>query len=65
MGSDHELKTAKRPLIIAHRGYRAKYPENTLVAFEAAIEAGADMIELDVDGLIVDDPLLAKACGRR
>jgi len=43
-----ELKTAKRPLIIAHRGYRAKYPENTLVAFEEAIEAGADMIELDV-----------------
>jgi glycerophosphoryl diester phosphodiesterase len=43
-----ELKTAKRPLIIAHRGYRAKYPENTLVAFQAAIDAGADMIELDV-----------------
>lgn len=43
-----ELKTAKRLLIIAHRGYRAKYPENTLVAFEEAIDAGADMIELDV-----------------
>jgi glycerophosphoryl diester phosphodiesterase len=43
-----ELKTARRPLIIAHRGYRAKYPENTLAAFEAAIDAGADMIELDV-----------------
>jgi glycerophosphoryl diester phosphodiesterase len=43
----HELRTT-RPLIIAHRGYRAKYPENTLVAFEAAIHAGADMIELDV-----------------
>ncbi len=43
-----ELKTAKRPLIIAHRGYRAKYPENTLVAFQAAIDAGADMLELDV-----------------
>lgn len=43
-----ELKAAKKPLIIAHRGYRAKYPENTLAAFEAAIHAGADMIELDV-----------------
>jgi glycerophosphoryl diester phosphodiesterase len=43
-----DLKTAKRPLIIAHRGYRARYPENTLAAFEAAIDAGADMIELDV-----------------
>jgi len=43
-----ELKTAKRPLIIAHRGYRAKYPENTLAAFQGAIDAGVDMIELDV-----------------
>ena len=34
--------------IIGHRGYPAKYPENTLAAFEAAIEAGAIMIELDV-----------------
>lgn len=31
----------------AHRGYSAKYPENTLLAFEKAIEAGADQIELD------------------
>ncbi len=43
-----ELKTVKRPLIIAHRGYRAKYPENTLAAFQGAIDAGVDMIELDV-----------------
>ena len=33
---------------IAHRGYSARYPENTLVAFAKALEAGADMIELDV-----------------
>jgi glycerophosphoryl diester phosphodiesterase len=35
-------------LKIAHRGYSARYPENTLPAFEKAIEAGADMIEFDV-----------------
>jgi glycerophosphoryl diester phosphodiesterase len=44
-------------LKIAHRGYSSKYPENTLPAFAGAIEAGADMIELDVhlsqDGQIV------------
>ena len=48
----HQLKQQKRfqqPLIIAHRGYRAKYPENTLCAFEAALDAGAAMIELDVN----------------
>jgi glycerophosphoryl diester phosphodiesterase len=35
-------------LKIAHRGYSEKYPENTLPAFEAALGAGAHMIELDV-----------------
>jgi glycerophosphoryl diester phosphodiesterase len=47
----HQLEEQKRfqqPLIVAHRGYRAKYPENTLCAFEAALDAGAAMIELDV-----------------
>lgn len=36
------------PIIIAHRGYSSKYPENTLSAFEAALNVGVDMIELDV-----------------
>ncbi|MCX5882271.1 MAG: glycerophosphodiester phosphodiesterase family protein [Deltaproteobacteria bacterium] len=36
------------PVIIGHRGYRAKYPENTLASFSAAMAAGAEMIELDV-----------------
>lgn len=41
----------------AHRGFSGKYPENTMLAFKKAIEAGADGIELDVqltkDGEIV------------
>jgi glycerophosphoryl diester phosphodiesterase len=41
-------KRFKGPLIVAHRGYRTKYPENTLSAFKAALDAGASMIELDV-----------------
>jgi len=36
------------PLIIGHRGFSARYPENTLVGFEAALDAGAVMVELDV-----------------
>ena len=35
--------------IIAHRGFSELYPENTLLAFEKAIEAGADYCELDID----------------
>jgi glycerophosphoryl diester phosphodiesterase len=36
------------PKIIAHRGYTKDHPENTLAAFRAALDAGADAIELDV-----------------
>jgi glycerophosphoryl diester phosphodiesterase len=43
-----ELEKLKRPLIIAHRGYRAEYPENTLAAFRGALDVGVQMIELDV-----------------
>jgi glycerophosphoryl diester phosphodiesterase len=35
-------------LVIAHRGASAELPENTLPAFERAIELGADYVELDV-----------------
>ncbi|KUP07350.1 hypothetical protein Q73_09000 [Bacillus coahuilensis m2-6] len=34
--------------IFAHRGYSRNYPENTMVAFKAAEQVGADGIELDV-----------------
>jgi glycerophosphoryl diester phosphodiesterase len=51
-------------LNIAHRGASGDFPENTLLAFDAAIEAGAAMCELDVqvtaDGVLVvihDDTL--------
>ncbi len=37
-----------RPFIVARRGARAHAPENTLPAFELAIEQGADAIEMDV-----------------
>jgi len=38
----------ERFLKIAHRGASGAYPENTLAAFAAAAEQGADMVELDV-----------------
>lgn len=41
----------------AHRGFKGKYPENTMLAFEKAVEAGAQGIEFDVqmssDGHVV------------
>jgi len=45
------------PLLIAHRGLSGEYPEHTLPAYRAAIEAGADFIEPDLvltrDGVLV------------
>jgi glycerophosphoryl diester phosphodiesterase len=45
------------PLIIAHRGFALRSPENSLEAFRAAVEIGLDGIELDVhdtaDGVLV------------
>lgn len=46
-----------RPWAIAHRGASLEAPENTLAAFQRAMELGADFIELDVhqtlDGHVV------------
>ena len=56
-------------LIFAHRGYSAKYPENSLRAFEEAFKAGADGIELDVrltkDGklIVFHDPDMKRIFG--
>ena len=34
--------------IVAHRGIATEAPENTLAAFQRAIDLGADAVELDV-----------------
>ncbi|MBZ0184920.1 MAG: glycerophosphodiester phosphodiesterase [Candidatus Obscuribacterales bacterium] len=40
--------TPRGPLVIGHRGASLEKPENTIAAFLAAIDSGADAIELDV-----------------
>ena len=58
---------ASRILVHGHRGARAMRPENTLPAFEYAIQAGVDVLEMDVsvtkdDVLVVShDPTLLPA----
>lgn len=34
--------------VAAHRGWRTKYPENTMEAIKAAVELGVDQIETDI-----------------
>jgi glycerophosphoryl diester phosphodiesterase len=36
------------PELVAHRGYALRYPENTLIALDAAVAAGATYLEFDI-----------------
>jgi glycerophosphoryl diester phosphodiesterase len=66
---DSDFFDLPTPRVIAHRGSSGEHPENTLVAFRAAAEAGAPYFELDVhmarDGVIVvsHDVELSRTCG--
>lgn len=65
------LTSRVRPLVVAHRGASCRAPENTLAAFRAALECGADAIELDVqrtaDGhlIVLHDPTLERTTDGR
>lgn len=58
-----------RPIVYAHRGASFELPENTLEAFGAALELGADALETDAhltrDGrvVLVHDPTGARTAG--
>jgi glycerophosphoryl diester phosphodiesterase len=58
------LIASPRLLVIAHRGNSSVAPENTLPAFQAAIDANADLVELDyfhaADGVpvVIHDEIL-------
>lgn len=62
--------SAPTPRVFAHRGLATGAPENTLAAFERALEAGAGYLESDVratrDGVAVlaHDPDLRRLTGR-
>jgi glycerophosphoryl diester phosphodiesterase len=52
------LRALPRPWIIAHRGASANAPENTLPAFQAALDAHADLVELDTHHSRDDRPVV-------
>lgn len=37
-----------RPLVIGHRGFAGRFPDNSLAGVKAALAAGADGVEMDV-----------------
>ena len=36
------------PQAISHRGYKAKFPENTMASMKGAVEAGTHALETDI-----------------
>ena len=70
---DDEIRTllgGTMPIITSHRGYSSAAPENTLPAFQLAIDHGSDRAELDVqmtkDGVVMvtHDTSLRRCTGR-
>ena len=47
-----------RPLIMAHRGESGNIPENTILALEAAVKIGVDVLESDIRLTKDDVPIL-------
>ena len=63
------MSTARPIQLVAHRGNAGEYPENTLPAFESALDLGLKFLELDVqlsaDGvpMVIHDPRLERTAG--
>lgn len=44
------FKRNRKILVMAHRGEQSEAPENTMPAFQAAVDLGVDIIETDIHG---------------
>ncbi len=57
------------PVLLAHRGWASRYPENSLVGIAAALEAGVAWVEFDVQlsadlvPMVIHDPDLQRTAG--
>jgi glycerophosphoryl diester phosphodiesterase len=58
-----------RPVLLAHRGWASRYPENSRVGIEAALRAGVDCVEIDVQlsadsvPVVIHDASLQRTAG--
>lgn len=64
--AEYSFNPGAFPVVVAHRGASSTHPENTLSSFEAALDLGAQVVELDVrlsaDGVpvVIHDPDLSR-----
>ena len=52
------MSQPRRPEVIAHRGFSARAPENTVAALQAALDAGVDSVEVDIQPAACGTPVL-------
>jgi len=52
------MSSRPTPEIVAHRGFSARAPENTLASLEAALETGVESIEYDLQTAACGTPVL-------
>ena len=52
-------------LNIAHRGFRSRYPENTMLAFQKAVDAGCDGIVLKSGELLTRSEVISVMAGKK
>ncbi|MFB6490685.1 MAG: glycerophosphodiester phosphodiesterase [Thermoproteus sp. AZ2] len=63
------LEALSKKAVVGHRGFPLRAPENTIASFKAAIEAGVDLVEMDIqrslDGVVflLHDDDLARLAG--
>jgi phosphatidylglycerol phospholipase C len=52
-----DAEPSRMPQTIAHRGYKAAFPENTMAAYRNAVDIGSHGVETDIhlsrDGVVV------------
>lgn len=48
MGMNYWTQSKENIFVAAHRGWSQLYPENTMIAFEKALEIGVDQLETDI-----------------
>ncbi len=48
MSSNNAKQAPPAPQLVAHRGVPAELPENTIIGYDAALQAGAQYVELDI-----------------
>lgn len=57
--------------LVAHRGWRNRFPENTLIAVKGALDAGAHYVEVDIqvstdgEAVLFHDDTLDRICQQR